>query len=47
MTVIRKAGIYSLFILFALLPTCFFSLAQSKRLDPEKWANELSKGNHL
>ena len=46
MTVIRKIGICGLFILLALL-TCLFSFAQSKRLDPGKWAKELSKESYI
>jgi hypothetical protein len=43
MTVHRKINSYYLFILPGLLLTGLLSLAQSKRLDAEKWATELSK----
>lgn len=46
MTAIRKINIYCLFVLLGVLPTCINSFAQSKRLDPEKWAKELSKKSY-
>ena len=43
MAATRKISIYCICILFGLLPAYISSFAQSKELDPEKWAVELSK----
>jgi CII-binding regulator of phage lambda lysogenization HflD len=42
----RKLNIYCLFLLPGMLLACLFSLAQSTRLDSEKWAKELSKKSY-
>lgn len=46
MAATRRINIYCLFVLLGVLPTCINSFAQSKRLDAEKWAKELSKKSY-